>query len=70
MLDSQLAALPPDVQAVFAAAAEMGLPPGLLADVLRRYAALQRPQLGRGEADQAEPASEGESDASTVSSGA
>lgn len=68
-LGSQLAPLPPDVRAVFAAAAEMGLPSSLLADVLRRYAALQQPQQGQGEAGQAEPVSEGESDASTVSDG-
>jgi hypothetical protein len=70
-LGSQLAPLPPDVWAVFAAAAEMGLPSSLLADVLRRYAALQQPQQGQGqaEADQAEPVSEGESDVSTVSDG-
>jgi hypothetical protein len=69
-LGSPLAGLPPDVRAVFAAAAEMGLPPGLLADVLRRYAALQQPQPGQEETDQAEPASDGESDVSMVSDGA
>lgn len=40
VLGSQLAPLPADVHAVFEAAAEMGLPPGLLSDVLRRYEAL------------------------------
>ena len=70
-LGSQLAPLPPDVRAVFAAAAEMGLPSSLLADVLRRYATLQQPQQeqGQAEADQSEPVSEGESDVSTVSDG-
>ena len=71
-LESQLAALPPDVRAVFAAAAEMGLTPGLLADVLRRYGALQQlqqqqQQLGQGEVDQAESMSEGSSDVSDMS---
>lgn len=36
----ELSPLPADVQAVFEAGAEMGLPPCLLRDVLRRYKAL------------------------------
>lgn len=69
-LEPQLAALPPDVRAIFAAAAEMGLTPGLLADVARRYEALQvlqQQQLARGEHDhddESEALSEGGSDVS------
>lgn len=44
-LAPQLSSLPADVRAVFEAGAEMGLPPCLLRDVLRRYVALGPPPV-------------------------
>ncbi len=46
----ELAYLPPDVRAVFEAAAEMGLPPCVVRDVVRRYAALGMQPVGLGSA--------------------